>query len=108
MLMGKSSRTGSIEIDTVQMAGVDQSRDDLDGRSVWEAVKNSSKNSDMIKIGTMSAVAHLCGRQPRAVTSRSVRQGPPVVSAVVWRLKEGANVLLGMSRPTTRTRLCVR
>src|SRR3546814_11110775 len=43
MLMGKETPdSGSIEIgDTVQLACVDQSRDDLDGgKTVWEAVSD--------------------------------------------------------------------
>ncbi|HCH78622.1 MAG TPA: energy-dependent translational throttle protein EttA, partial [Pseudomonas sp.] len=51
MLMGKETPdSGSIEIgDTVQLACVDQSRDDLDGgKTVWEAV---SDGLDQIRIG---------------------------------------------------------
>src|SRR5690606_24822838 len=51
MIMGKEQQdSGSIEIgETVQLACVDQSRDDLDGsKTVWEAV---SGGSDVIRIG---------------------------------------------------------
>ena len=78
MLMGKEQPdSGSIEVgETVQLACVDQSRDDLDGKkTVWEMV---SDGSDMIKIGKLrDPVAHL--RWPLQLQGRrptEVRQGP--------------------------------
>jgi ATP-binding cassette ChvD family protein len=100
MLMGKEQPdSGSIEIgDTVQMACVDQSRDDLDGsKTVWEAV---SDGSDMIKIGNYEVPSRTYvgrfnfkgGDQQKFVKDLSGGERGRLHLALT--LKEGANVLL--------------
>ena len=77
MLMGKETPdSGSIEIgDTVQLACVDQSRDDLDGsKTVWEAV---SDGLDQIRIGNYEVPSRgYVGRFNFKGRSAEVRQGP--------------------------------
>ena len=78
MIMGKEQPdSGSIEIgESVQLASVDQSRDNLDGsKTVWEQV---SDGFDMIKVGNYEVPSRgyvgrfkLQGRRPA-----EVRQGP--------------------------------
>jgi sulfate-transporting ATPase len=100
MLMGKETPdSGTIEIgDTVQLACVDQSRDDLDGsKSVWEAV---SDGLDQIKIGNYEVPSRgYVGRfnfkgadQQKFVKDLSGGERGRLHLALT--LKEGANVLL--------------
>ncbi|MBA4691968.1 MAG: ATP-binding cassette domain-containing protein, partial [Pseudomonas sp.] len=100
MIMGKETPdSGSIEIgDTVQLACVDQSRDDLDGsKTVWEAV---SDGLDMIKIGNYEVPSRgYVGRfnfkgadQQKFVKDLSGGERGRLHLALT--LKQGANVLL--------------
>ena len=100
MIMGKEQPdSGSIEIgDTVQVACVDQSRDDLDGsKSVWEAV---SDGADMIRIGNYEVPSRTYvgrfnfkgGDQQKFVKDLSGGERGRLHLALT--LKEGANVLL--------------
>ena len=100
MLMGKEQPdSGSIEIgDTVQMACVDQSRDDLDGsKTVWEAV---SDGFDQIKIGNYEVPSRgYVGRfnfkgadQQKFVKDLSGGERGRLHLALT--LKQGANLLL--------------
>ncbi|TBV12355.1 energy-dependent translational throttle protein EttA [Stutzerimonas kirkiae] len=100
MLMGKEQPdSGSIEIgDTVQLACVDQSREELDGsKSVWEAV---SDGLDMIRIGNYEVPSRgYVGRfnfkgadQQKFVKDLSGGERGRLHLALT--LKEGANVLL--------------
>ncbi len=98
--MGKETPdSGSIEIgDTVQLACVDQSRDDLDGsKTVWEAV---SDGLDMIKIGNYEVPSRgyvgrfnfKGGDQQKFVKDLSGGERGRLHLALT--LKQGANVLL--------------
>ncbi len=100
MIMGKETPdSGSIEIgDTVQLACVDQSRDDLDGsKTVWEAV---SDGLDMIKIGNYEVPSRgyvgrfnfKGGDQQKFVKDLSGGERGRLHLALT--LKQGANVLL--------------
>ncbi len=100
MLMGKEKPdSGSIEVgETVQLACVDQSRDDLDGKkTVWEMV---SDGSDMIKIGNYEIPSRTYvgrfnfkgGDQQKFVKDLSGGERGRLHLALT--LKEGANVLL--------------
>ena len=100
MIMGKETPdSGSIEIgDTVQLACVDQSRDDLDGsKTVWEAV---SDGLDMIKIGSYEVPSRgyvgrfnfKGGDQQKFVKDLSGGERGRLHLALT--LKQGANVLL--------------
>ena len=105
MIMGKETPdSGSIEIgDTVQLACVDQSRDDLDGsKTVWEAV---SDGLDMIKIGNYEVPSRgyvgrfnfKGGDQQKFVKDLSGGERGRLHLALT--LKQGANVLL-LDEPT--------
>ncbi len=100
MLMGKETPdSGSIEIgETVQLACVDQSRDDLDGgKTVWEAV---SDGLDQIRIGNYEVPSRsYVGRfnfkgadQQKFVKDLSGGERGRLHLALT--LKQGANVLL--------------
>ncbi|EIK53589.1 putative ABC transporter ATP-binding protein [Stutzerimonas stutzeri TS44] len=100
MLMGKETPdAGSIEIgETVQLACVDQSRDDLDGsKTVWEAV---SDGLDQIRIGNYEVPSRsYVGRfnfkgadQQKFVKDLSGGERGRLHLALT--LKQGANVLL--------------
>ncbi|WP_273527958.1 energy-dependent translational throttle protein EttA [Pseudomonas sp.] len=100
MLMGKETPdSGSIEIgETVQLACVDQSRDDLDGnKTVWEAV---SDGLDQIRIGSYEVPSRsYVGRfnfkgadQQKFVKDLSGGERGRLHLALT--LKQGANVLL--------------
>ncbi len=100
MLMGKETPdSGSIEVgETVKLACVDQSRDDLDGnKTVWEMV---SDGSDMIKIGNYEVPSRTYvgrfnfkgGDQQKFVKDLSGGERGRLHLALT--LKEGANVLL--------------
>jgi ATPase subunit of ABC transporter with duplicated ATPase domains len=100
MLMGKETPdSGSIEIgDTVQLACVDQSRDDLEGgKTVWEAV---SDGLDQIRIGNYEVPSRgYVGRfnfkgadQQKFVKDLSGGERGRLHLALT--LKQGANVLL--------------
>jgi len=100
MLMGKEQPdAGSIEIgETVQLACVDQSRDDLDGgKTVWEAV---SDGLDQIRIGNYEVPSRsYVGRfnfkgadQQKFVKDLSGGERGRLHLALT--LKQGANVLL--------------
>ncbi|OOE13319.1 energy-dependent translational throttle protein EttA [Stutzerimonas degradans] len=100
MLMGKETPdSGSIEIgETVQLACVDQSRDDLDGnKTVWEAV---SDGLDQIRIGNYEVPSRsYVGRfnfkgadQQKFVKELSGGERGRLHLALT--LKQGANVLL--------------
>jgi len=100
MIMGKEQPdAGSIEIgDTVQVACVDQGREDLDGsKTVWEAVSNGS---DMIRIGNYEVPSRTYvgrfnfkgGDQQKFVKDLSGGERGRLHLALT--LKEGANVLL--------------
>lgn len=78
MLMGKEQPdSGSIEIgETVQLACVDQSRDDLDGsKTVFQAI---SDGSDVIRISNYEIPSRTLCRsfQLQRWRSAEVRQGP--------------------------------
>ncbi len=78
MIMGKEQPdSGSIEIgDTVQLASVDQSRENLsDTKTVWEQV---SDGSDVIKIGNYEVPSRsYVGRfNFKGADQQEVRQGP--------------------------------
>ncbi len=100
MLMGKEQPdSGSIEIgDTVQLACVDQSRDDLDGsKTVFQAI---SDGSDVIRIGNYEIPSRTYvgrfnfkgGDQQKFVKDLSGGERGRLHLALT--LKEGANVLL--------------
>ncbi|RRW12028.1 energy-dependent translational throttle protein EttA [Stutzerimonas stutzeri] len=100
MIMGKETPdSGSIEIgDTVQLACVDQSRDDLDGsKTVWEAV---SDGLDQIRIGNYEVPSRgyvgrfnfKGGDQQKFVKDLSGGERGRLHLALT--LKQGANVLL--------------
>ncbi|MDB6146180.1 MAG: transporter ATP-binding protein [Pseudomonas sp.] len=100
MLMGKEQPdSGSIEVgETVQLACVDQSRDDLDGsKSVFQAV---SDGSDVIRIGNYEIPSRTYvgrfnfkgGDQQKFVKDLSGGERGRLHLALT--LKEGANVLL--------------
>src|SRR6218665_1337362 len=100
MLMGKETPdSGSIEVgETVKLACVDQSRDDLDGnKSVWEMI---SDGSDMIKIGNYEVPSRTYvgrfnfkgGDQQKFVKDLSGGERGRLHLALT--LKEGGNVLL--------------
>jgi ATP-binding cassette ChvD family protein len=100
MLMGKETPdSGSIEVgETVKLACVDQSRDDLDGnKTVWEMV---SGGSDMIRIGNYEVPSRTYvgrfnfkgGDQQKFVKDLSGGERGRLHLALT--LKEGANVLL--------------
>jgi len=100
MLMGKEQPdSGSIEIgETVQLACVDQSRDDLDGsKTVWEAV---SDGLDMIKIGNYEVPSrgyvgsfNFKGADQQKFV-KDLSGGERGRLHLALTLKEGANVLL--------------
>ena len=100
MLMGKEQPdSGSIEVgDTVQLACVDQSRDDLDGsKTVFQAI---SDGSDVIRIGNYEIPSRTYvgrfnfkgGDQQKFVKDLSGGERGRLHLALT--LKEGANVLL--------------
>src|SRR5690554_2857698 len=100
MIMGKEQPdSGSIEIgETVQLACVDQGREDLDGsKTVWEAV---SGGLDMIRIGNYEVPSRTYvgrfnfkgGDQQKFVKDLSGGERGRLHLALT--LKEGANVLL--------------
>ncbi|MDO9320253.1 MAG: energy-dependent translational throttle protein EttA, partial [Pseudomonas sp.] len=100
MLMGKETPdSGSIEVgETVQLACVDQSREDLDGKkTVWEMV---SDGSDQIRIGNYEIPSRTYvgrfnfkgGDQQKFVKDLSGGERGRLHLALT--LKEGANVLL--------------
>lgn len=105
MLTGEQEpSSGSIEIgDTVQLAYVDQSREDLDGnKTVWEEI---SEGNDILKIGNyeVSSRAYLGrfnfkgGDQQKHVNQLSGGERNRLHLAKL--LKQGANVLL-LDEPT--------
>ncbi|MHA6638422.1 energy-dependent translational throttle protein EttA [Stutzerimonas frequens] len=100
MLMGKETPdSGSIEIgETVQLACVDQSRDDLDGgKTVWEAV---SDGLDQIRIGNYEVPSRsYVGRfnfkgADQQKFAKDLSGGERGRLHLALTLKQGANVLL--------------